>query len=281
MKNTYQLKKVFIYLLPLLICFSISFVIPFLSGIFLSFFEWSTTIEKIKFVGINNYITAFKDINFLNSFVFTIKFSILSVITVNIIAYLLALILTSAIPLKNIFRTIIFMPNLIGGVILGFIWQILLNAIFYNFNTSIGSDENLGFLGLILITNWQLVGYMMIIYIASINNVNKDLIDASKIDGCNYFNRLINVIIPSTMNAITICLFLTINNTFKMYDANLALTNGGPNRRTEMLSLNIIYTIFKERKPGVGISKGVIFFIIIGLISIIQVKTTRKREIEY
>lgn len=280
MKKAYNLKKLFIYILPCLVCFLIAFVIPFISGIGLSFFEWKTTIRKAEFVGFNNYVVAFKDKYFIDSFLFTLKFVLVSVFTINFFAFVFALILTSALPLRNLFRTIIFMPNLIGGVILGYIWQIIINALFYNLNTSIGSNENLGFFGLVLVVNWQLIGYMMVIYIASINTVNKELIDSSKVDGANFFQRLKNVIIPSIMPAITICLFLTIINTFKLFDVNLALTNGGPNRRTEMLALNIIHTIFSERLPGVGLAKGFIFFIIIGWISSLQVKFTRNKEVE-
>ncbi len=280
MIKAYRFNKLFVFILPCLICFAIAFIIPFISGVGLSFFEWKTTIQNAKFTGFNNYVVAFKDQYFIDSFLFTLKFVIVSVFLVNGLAFILALILTSVLPLKNLFRTIIFMPNLIGGVILGYIWQVIINALFYDLNTSIGSNENLGFLGLVLIINWQLVGYMMIIYIAGINNVSKDLTDASKVDGANFLKRVHHVIIPSVMSSITICFFLTLINTFKLFDANLALTNGGPNRRTEMLALNIIHTIFSERLPGVGLAKGFIFFIVIGGLSLMQVKFTRGKEIE-
>lgn len=280
MKKAYNFKKMFIYILPCLVCFMITFIVPFISGIGLSFFEWKSTIKSAKFVGFENYLIAFRDKYFIKSFFFTFRFVLVSVVSVNLIAFFFALILTSKIPLRNFFRTIIFMPNLIGGVILGYIWQIIINAVFYNFNVSIGSNENLGFLGLVLVVNWQLIGYMMVIYIASINTISKDLIDSSKVDGANFIQRLKNIIIPSVMPSITICLFLTIINTFKLFDVNLALTNGGPNRRTEMLAFNIIHTIFSERLPGVGLAKGFIFFIIIGWISSLQIKFTRKKEVE-
>ena len=280
MKKAYNFKKMFIYILPCLVCFMITFIVPFISGIGLSFFEWKSTIKSAKFVGFENYLIAFRDKYFIKSFFFTFRFVLVSVVSVNLIAFFFALILTSKIPLRNFFRTIIFMPNLIGGVILGYIWQIIINAVFYNFNVSVGSNENLGFFGLVLVVNWQLIGYMMVIYIASINTISKDLIDSSKVDGANFIQRLKNIIIPSVMPSITICLFLTIINTFKLFDVNLALTNGGPNRRTEMLAFNIIHTIFSERLPGVGLAKGFIFFIIIGWISSLQIKFTRKKEVE-
>lgn len=280
MKKAYSLKKLFIYILPCLVCFIITFIIPFISGIGLSFFEWKSTIKNAKFVGFDNYLIAFRDKYFIKSFLFTLRFVLASVVSINLIAFFFALILTTRIPLRNFFRTIIFMPNLIGGVVLGYIWQIIINAVFYNFNTSIGSNEKLGFLGLVLVVNWQLIGYMMVIYIASINTISKDLIDSSKVDGANFFQRLKNIVIPSVMPSITICLFLTIINTFKLFDVNLALTNGGPNRRTEMLAFNIIHTIFAERLPGVGLAKGFMFFIVIGWISSLQIKFTKKKEIE-
>lgn len=172
------------------------------------------------------------------------------------------------------------MPNLIGGIILGYIWQVILNALFYKFNVSIGSNHDFGFIGLLIVMNWQLVGYMMIIYIAGIANVSTELIDASKVDGASYFQRLRHVILPSVMPAFTICLFLTITNSFKLFDQNLALTSGGPNRRTEMLALNIVHTIFNERLPGIGLAKAVIFFAIIGILALLQVRFTRRKEIE-
>lgn len=280
MKKAYSLRRLFIFILPCLGCFLIAFVIPFIMGIILSLFEWKSTLLDAKFIFFHNYATAFADEYFRHAFVFTTKFTIISVITINLFAFGLALLLTRSGKLTNIFRTVFFMPNLIGGIILGYIWQVLLNSLFYGLNQSIGSNSDLGFIGLLIVMNWQLIGYMMIIYIAGITNVNQELLDAAKVDGANYFNRLRHVIIPSVMPALTICLFLTLTNSFKLFDQNLALTAGGPNRRTEMLALNIVHTIFSERLPGVGLAKAVMFFCLIGVIALVQVRFTRRKEVE-
>jgi raffinose/stachyose/melibiose transport system permease protein len=263
------------------VAFLIAFAIPFVMGLFLSFTEFRT-VSDAKFVGFENYIKAFSnDSGFLESLWFTVKFSIISVITINIIAFFLALILTKSVPGTRIFRTIFFMPNLIGGIVLGYIWQVIINGVLYNFNYSITSNPTFGFWGLVILMNWQMIGYMMIIYIAGIQNISTDILEAAKVDGANSFVTLTRIIIPSVMPSITICLFLTITNSFKLFDQNLALTAGAPSNRTQMLALNIYDTFYSRNGyEGVGQAKAVVFFVIVAVIALSQLYFTRKREVE-
>ena len=270
-----------IFVGPCLVAFLIAFAIPFVMGLFLSFTEFRT-VSDAKFVGFENYIKAFADDSgFLESLWFTVKFSVISVITINIIAFFLALILTKSVPGTRIFRTIFFMPNLIGGIVLGYIWQVIINGVLYNFNYSITSDPTFGFWGLIILMNWQMIGYTMIIYIAGIQNISTDILEAAKVDGAGSFVTLTRIIIPSVMPSITICLFLTITNSFKLFDQNLALTAGAPSNRTQMLALNIYDTFYSRNGyEGVGQAKAVVFFIIVAIIALSQLYFTRKREVE-
>lgn len=275
------MKKYFpIFVLPTLIAFIISFVIPFLMGIYLSFSKF-TTVSNAHFVGFSNYIKAFENDDFINALIFTVKFAVVSVISINVIAFALAYLLTRALKGTNIFRTIFFMPNLIGGIVLGYIWQILLNGILYKFGLNLTYDPKYGFWGLILLMNWQLIGYMMIIYIAGIQNIPDDLIEAARIDGASKFTILRKVTIPMVMPSVTICLFLTLSNSFKLFDQNLALTDGAPSGATSMLALDIYKTFYSRPGwEGVGQAKAVIFFIIVVAIMLIQLKLTRKKEVE-
>lgn len=275
-------KKYFsIFVLPCLLAFVIAFVIPFFMGLFLSFTEFRT-VSNTEFVGFSNYIRAFSDDNsFLNSLWFTIKFALISVITINLISFSLAMILTKSIPGTKIFRTIFFMPNLIGGIVLGYIWQVIINGVLLNFDYSITSNPNFGFWGLVILMNWQMIGYMMIIYIAGIQNISDDILEAAKVDGAGSFLTLTKIIIPSVMPSITICLFLTITNSFKLFDQNLALTAGSPANRTQMLALNIYETFYSRNGyEGVGQAKAVIFFIIVAAIAFVQLYFTRRKEVE-
>ena len=275
-------KKYFpIFVLPTLIAFLISFAVPFIMGLALSFTQF-TTVTDATFVGFDNYIKAFsEDTGFLSSLWFTVKFSLISVLSINVIAFSLALLLTRSLPGTNIFRTVFFMPNLIGGIVLGYIWQVIINGILYNFQYSITSNESFGFWGLIILMNWQMIGYMMIIYIAGIQNIPTDITEAAKVDGANSFTTLFKIIIPSVIPSITICLFLTITNSFKLFDQNLSLTAGAPSGRTEMLALNIYNTFYgRVGYEGVGQAKAVVFFIIVALISLIQLNITRRKEVE-
>ena len=273
------LKKYFpIFLFPTVIAFCIAFVIPFITGLYLSFCNF-TTVSNAKFVGFENYIKAFSSSQrFGQAFGFTTLFTI---ITVNIIAFTLAYLLTKKIKGTNFFRTVFFMPNLIGGIVLGYTWQSMINAILANYGTTLVANAKYGFIGLIILMNWQMIGYMMIIYIAGLQNVPTELIEASKIDGATKWQTLRHVTIPMVMPSITICLFLTLSNSFKLYDQNLALTAGAPIHKTEMLALNIVNSFYgRSNFEGVGQAKAVMFFIIVACIALSQLYYTRKREVE-
>lgn len=270
-----------LFVLPTLIAFLIAFVIPFLLGLFLSFTDFRT-VSDAQFVGISNYIRAFtEDSTFLPSLWFTVKFAVTAVISINVIAFLLALMLTRSVPATKLFRTVFFMPNLIGGIVLGYIWQVIINGVLYRFGYSITSDPGFGFWGLVILMNWQMIGYMMIIYIAGIQNIPNDITEAARVDGAGPFTTLFKIIIPSVMPSITICLFLTITNSFKLFDQNLALTAGAPSNRTQMVALDIYNTYYSRIGfEGVGQAKAVIFFIIVAAIALFQLKLTRSKEEE-
>lgn len=277
-----NIRKYFpIFLFPTLISFILVFLIPFILGIYLSFTQF-TTVENATWVGIDNYIKAFtQDTNFLNALWFTIKFTIVSVITINILAFSLALVLTKTIKGITFFRTVFFMPNLIGGIVLGYIWNLLINAVLGIFGYDITYNAKFGFWGLVFLMNWQLIGYMMVIYIAGIQNIPKELNEAARIDGASTFNILRNVTIPMVMPSVTICLFLTLTNSFKLFDQNLALTGGAPARETSMLALDIFNTFYgRIGWQGVGQAKAVVFFLIVAIIALIQLKITARKEVE-
>ena len=269
-----------IFALPTTVVFAVVFLIPFILGIYLSFCDF-TTVSDSLFTGINNYKALFTDENFLNALWFTVKFTVVSVLSVNIIAFILALLLTNKIKGTNFFRTVFFMPNLIGGIVLGYIWQLIINGILSFSGVTITYDPSYGFWGLVVLMNWQMIGYMMIIYIAGIGNIPKDLIDAAKVDGASSTDILRHVTIPMVMPSVTICLFLTLTNAFKLFDANLALTDGAPSRQTAMLALDIYKTFYGTiGSQGIGQAKAVIFFLLLALVSLVQLKITRKREVE-
>lgn len=276
------LKKYFpIFLTPTLIAFAIAFIIPFITGLYLSFCEF-TTISDATFVGIENYKKAFSTgQGFIEAFGFTTIFTIISIVTVNIFAFTIAYFLTKKIRGTNFFRTVFFMPNLIGGIVLGYTWQSMINAFLANYGTTLVANQKFGFIGLIILMNWQMIGYMMIIYIAGLQSVPNELIESSKIDGATKWQTLKNVTIPMVMPSITICTFLTLSNSFKLYDQNLALTNGAPMHKTEMLALNIVNTFYgRNGYQGVGQAKAVVFFVIVAVIALSQLYFTRKREVE-
>lgn len=277
------LKKHFgVFVLPTLVAFIVSFLIPFVMGIVLSFTEF-TTVTNAKWVGLKNYIYAFaSDKTFLNSLRFTSLFTVVSVITVNLFAFLLALLLTRGLKGTNFFRGVFFMPNLIGGIVLGYIWNLLINSVLSAFSVDITFKAEYGFLGLVILTNWQLIGYMMVIYIAGLQNIPGDLLEAAAIDGSSSLNTLFKIKIPMVMPSVTICTFLTLTNSFKMFDQNLALTAGAPEKETEMLALNIYNTFYgRVGYQGVGQAKAVIFFLIVALIAFVQLKLTGRKEIEH
>lgn len=276
------LKKYFlVFTLPTLIAFAFAFIIPFVQGIYLSFCSF-TTVSNAKWVGLENYKKAFGGSQgFLNAFGFTAGFTVISIITINLIAFSLALLLTRKIKGTNLFRTVFFMPNLIGGIVLGYTWQQMINAILYSYGKTIVSDAKFGFIGLVLLMNWQMMGYMMIIYIAGLQNVPTDLLEAAHIDGATSWQTLIKVKLPMVMSSVTICVFLTLSNSFKLFDQNKALTNGAPMDKTQMLALNIYETFYgKTGYEGVGQAKAVMFFVAVAVIALLQLSFTRSKEVE-
>ena len=275
------LKRYFpIFVLPTLIAFSFAFIIPFVMGVYLSFCKFKT-ITNAQFVGLDNYIKIFADKDFVNAFGFTLKFSVVSIVTINVFAFILALALTRKIKGTNLFRTVFFMPNLIGGIILGYIWQQMINAVLLKYETTLVANPTYGFWGLIILMNWQMIGYMMIIYVAGLQNVPTDLIEAAEIDGATSLQTLFKVKIPMVMPSITICLFLTVSISFKLFDQNLALTAGAPSKKTAMLALDIYNTFYgRSGFEGVGQAKAVLFFIVVAVIALGQLVLTRRKEVE-
>lgn len=269
-----------VFVLPTMAAFMIGFIVPFIEGIYLSFCKF-TTIKDADFVGIGNYIEAFKDTTFPHAFGFTAVFAIVTLVLVNVLAFALALALTQKIKGTNIFRTIFFMPNLIGGIVLGYIWQLIFDGIFSHFDMALKLNAKLGFGGLVILICWQQIGYMMIVYIAGLQAIPDSLREAAMIDGANAWKRLFHVTIPNMMPSITICTFLTITNSFKLFDQNLSLTGGEPLHKTEMLALNIYDTFYgRVGYEGVGQAKAVIFFLAVIVISMLQLRLTRSKEVQ-
>lgn len=279
--QTKTLRKYFpVFVLPTMLVFTVIFLIPFLAGIYLSFTSFTTVTDSV-FVGLSNYKYVFSSGEFGYSFLFTLAFAVVAVVSVNFFAFALALALTGKRKGTNLFRTVFFMPNLIGGIVLGYIWQLIINGVLLKYGYSITSDPKFGFLGLVLLMNWQMIGYMMIIYIAGIQNIPGEILEAARVDGASYFTTLRKIIIPSVMPSITICLFLTITNSFKLFDQNLALTSGAPAGKTRMLALDIYETFYgRTGYEGVGQAKAVIFFLVVAIISLLQLYITGKKENE-
>ena len=277
-----MMKKYFpVFVLPTLLAFTIGFIVPFIMGVYLSFCKF-TTVTDAKFVGLQNYVKIFtEDGTFGHALWYTTAFTVVSVVLINVIGFAVALLLTKKIKGTNIFRTVFFMPNLIGGIILGYVWQLLLNGLLLQINKTLTYSSGYGFWGLVILMCWQQIGYMMIIYIAGIQNIPGELIEAAQIDGANKGQLLKHVIIPMVMPSITICTFLTLTNSFKLFDQNLALTNGEPSNMSEMLALNIYNTFYgRTGWEGVGQAKAVIFFILVGAIAMIQNRLTRSKEVQ-
>lgn len=278
------LKKWFpIFVAPTLAAFCVGFIWPFIQGIYLSFCQF-ITVDNAKFVGISNYVRALEDATFKDSFWFTVGFAIVSTLLINGIAFAIALALTKEMKGTNIFRTVFFMPNLIGGIVLGYIWQILINGVLSNLaQPLLALNSTAGYWGIIILMCWQQIGYMMIIYVAGLQNVPGDLLEAASLDGANAIQTLIKVKLPMLMSSFTICLFLTITNSFKLFDQNLALTAGEPAHATEMLALNIYYTFYSRAGAswkGIGQAKAVIFFILVVAIALTQLYATRSKEVQ-
>ena len=272
-----------VFLLPTLAAFIIGFIWPFIWGIYLSFHKF-ITVSKTTFVGFDNYIKVFQDATFVDAFWFTARFTIVSTILINVLAFALALTLTRGLKGTNAFRTVFFLPNLIGGIVLGYIWQILLNGLLTNLGLPLlALDAKYGFWGLIILMCWQQIGYMMIIYIAGLQNVPGDLLEAASIDGATSFQTLIKVKLPMVMPSITICTFLTLTNSFKLFDQNLALTSGEPAKASQMLALNIYDTFYARsgaQWKGIGQAKAVVFFLLVISISLVQLYFTRRKEVQ-
>ena len=273
-----------IFVLPTFAAFCIGFILPFFQGLYLSFCQFTTT-KNAKFIGLGNYIRVFQDESFLDSFGFTVLFALVSILSINVIAFALALVLTrDNLKGTNVFRTVFFMPNLIGGIVLGYIWQILINCVLSIVGKPLlALNSTAGYWGLIILMCWQQIGYMMIIYIAGIQNVPEVLTEAAAIDGATPWQTLLKVKLPMVMPSITICVFLTLTNSFKLFDQNLALTAGEPSHATEMLALNIYNTFYFRAGPqwkGLGQAKAVIFCILVIVISLIQFKATHSKEVQ-
>lgn len=271
-----------IFVLPTFFAFILGFIVPFIMGIWLSFCKF-TTVTDAKFVGFSNYIEALKDTAFRHSFWYTVLFAIASLLIINIIAFALAMALTKEMHGTNVFRTIFFMPNLIGGIVLGYIWQLIFNGVLSRYGTALALNEWYGFWGLIILVSWQQIGYMMIIYIAGLQNVPTDLIEAARIDGATSRQILFKIKIPMVMPSVTICTFLTLTNSFKLFDQNLSLTAGEPAKQSMMLAYNIYDTFYARSGPqwkGIGQAKAVVFFLFVVVISLIQLQATRSKEVQ-
>ena len=277
-----------LFILPTFLAFCIGFVWPFLQGIYLSFCTFNTPSDA-KFMGLENYTKVFQDAGFINAFKNTAAFAVVSIILINVVAFAIAYALTQKMRGANIFRTVFFMPNLIGGVVLGYVWSLIFDGILKNFSTYLTANGTYGFWGLVILVAWQQIGYMMIIYIAGLQAVPEDMLEAARIDGASSSQTLFKVIIPNVMPAITTCTFLTLTNSFKLFDQNLALTGGMPSilqngskiNVTELLALNIYSTYNISKKyHGVAQAKAVIFFILVAVLAIAQQAATRRKEVE-
>lgn len=279
-------KEFWIFVMPCLFALTLVVIIPFLIGIYYTFTNWNGANPEYSFVGISNYLGLFKDEQFLYSFKITCIYTVASVFTINIIGFGLAYIVTRNLKTKNFLRTGFFMPNLIGGLILGFIWQFLFNSVFTSIGTNVGSkilsismlqESNTAMIAMLIVSAWQYAGYIMVIYIAALENVPTDLLEAAAIDGASKSQSFKNITIPMVMPAITVCLFLTIANAFKTFDLNFSLT---PLKTTEMISLNIYKEAFVSNNMGIGQAKAIIFFIFVTAVSLIQVYITKNKEVE-
>ena len=278
-----------LFLLPTFAAFCIGFLYPFCKGLFLSFCKFKLT-SHWTWVGFDNYLRIFNDGGFVHAFWYTALFALVSLVIISVFAFMVAYALTQGIKGSNLFRTVFFMPNLIGGIVLGYIWSTLIDGVLIRFGTALALNTKAGFWGLIILLSWQQIGYMMIIYIAGLQAVPEDMLEAARIDGATRWQTLWKITIPNVMPSFTICTFLSLTNGFKLYDQNLALTNGLPLiqnpdgsviKTTEMLALNIVnsYTSNATNR-GPGQAKAVVFFVLVAIISLVQLRATRKREVQ-
>ena len=286
-----------LFLLPTLIAFVMVIIIPFIFGIYYSFTDWQGTGAVSKSVGFANYAAIFQDAGFLHSFLVTLLFTVLNIITVNVVAFAISLLVTSEIRGRNVYRAGFFVPNLIGGIVLGLVWQFIFSNIVPSIGQSLGlptlsksmiSNKDTVMITMVTVNTWQYAGYIMLIYVASIQGISKSVLEAAEVDGAPYWTRVRKIQIPLMANAFTISLFLTLTNSFKMYDVNVALTNGGPvalfmgkpTQASELLALNIYNTAFKYNNMAQGQAKAVIFFVVLTIFSIIQVAWNKSKEVE-
>ncbi|MGL4392184.1 MAG: carbohydrate ABC transporter permease [Fusobacteriaceae bacterium] len=285
----YNKKWFCFFVAPVCFAFLVVVIIPLIVGVYYSFTAWNGRIDQVaKYVGLSNYFESFLDEGFRAAFIFTAKVTVAAVILINAIGFGLALLVTRKLKISNFLRTVFFMPNLIGGLILGFIWQFIFVGVFqtigeiFNIEFLQGwlSNTKTGFFGIVIILTWQMAGYLMVIYIAALQNIPKELIEAAQIDGANNYARIRHVIFPMVAPAFTVSIFLTLANTLKLFDQNLALTNGAPGNGTEMLALNIYKTAFVFLDFGKAQAKSVIFFLVVAIITLIQVYFNKKREVE-
>jgi len=280
----------FIFTMPLFLVFLIVVLVPFLIGIYYSFINWGGIDGTPKvFVGFDNYTALLQDKRFLASSWNTIKFTIFALVSVNLLGLVFALLVTSGLKTSNLVRTLLFMPNLIGGLILGYIWRFIftdggnqiglltgLDNIFFNWLI----DPNYALIALVVVFTWQMAGYTMVIYIAGIQGISDEVMEAAKVDGANIWHRMTKIVFPLLMPSFTICLFLTLSGAFKIYDVNLSLTNGGPIHHTELFAMNVFNEIFGYGNYGLGQAKAILFFIIIAVVTITQVIITKRREVQ-
>ena len=286
-----------LFLLPTLIAFIMVIIIPFILGIYYSFTDWQGTGAVSQMVGFENYKGIFQEAGFLHSFLVTLLFTVLNIITVNVVAFVISLLVTSEIRGRNLYRAGFFVPNLIGGIVLGLVWQFIFSNILPSIGASLGwaglsksliSNKDTVMFTMVTVNTWQYAGYIMLIYVASIQGISKSVMEAAEVDGARYWTRVLKIQVPLMANAFTISLFLTLTNSFKMYDVNVALTNGGPIsmfmnkpvQASELLALNIYQTAFKYNNMAQGQAKAVIFFVVLTIFSIIQVSWNKSKEVE-
>ena len=279
-----------VFLFPMVFTFAVTVIIPFILGIIYSFTDWNG-IQVTRFVGFENYITMFQQSDYVYSFVITLIYTVINMVLVNVVGFALALVCSSKMKGTSFFRSAYFLPNLIGGLVLGYVWQFIFNKVFTTIfagSLSMLTDANLALLAILIVNTWQYAGYIMLIYLTGLQTVPKDVLEASGVDGASAFTTLFKIKIPMIANTFTVCIFLTLVNSFKQFDLNLAITNGAPSRimgtkiiqATELLALNIYNTAIGKNNYALGQTKAVVFFIILAIVSLTQVAISKKREVE-
>lgn len=277
-----------IFLFPMVLTFSVTVLIPFILGIIYSFTDWNG-MRVGKFVGLENYIKMFQQMDFLYAFFITLAFTVFNMILVNGVAFGLALLVTSNVKGKNFFRAAYFLPNLIGGLVLGYVWQFIFNRVFImSGSLSMLSNPDLAILAILIVSTWQYAGYIMMIYVTGLQTVPRDVLEASNVDGADALTTLLKIKMPMIANTFTVCIFMTLVNSFKQFDLNLSITKGGPARMlagkaiqaTEFLALNIYTTAISKNNYALGQTKAVVFFVLLAIVSLTQVTISKRREIE-